>query len=400
VTTEGRPIERVLQVHTRYRQAGGEDIVVESERHLLEGAGVNVQQVIFNNADLRESRSLAGDLGLAASAIWSRSAERRVRAAIVAGRPEVMHVHNTYAAASPSIYSGAAALGVPVVQTLHNYRLVCPAAIAFRDGHACTDCVGRSAPWPAVLHACVRGSRLQSLVAAATITFHRARGTFSRDIDGYIALTSFQRGLMIEGGLPGERIRVISNFLEPDPGMGGDGRTGILFVGRLAREKGIDVLLTAASVVPGIVRAVGSGPLAPAVERAGARGDLAYLGPLARSSVDEELRRAIAIVLPSIWFEGFPLVVLEAFASGTPVIASRIGSLAEVVDDGHTGLFFEPNDAVDLAGRIRWALGHPAEMRRMGLNARSAYETRFRSHTHLAALLEAYASAGGGRRSS
>jgi hypothetical protein len=131
---------------------------VEAERRLLEAAGVGVGQVIFDNADLRESRSLAGDLGLAASAIWSRSAERRVRAAIVADRPDVVHVHNTFPAASPSIYSAANAMGVPVVQTLHNYRFVCPAATAFRDGRPCTDCVGRSIPWPAVVHACVRGS--------------------------------------------------------------------------------------------------------------------------------------------------------------------------------------------------------------------------------------------------
>ena len=153
---ERRGIQRVLQVHTRYRQAGGEDLVVEAEKRLLEEAGIEVSQVIFDNADLQESNSLAGDLGLALSAIWSRSAARRVTAAIVAGRPQVVHVHNTFPAASPSVYPAAVAQGVPVVQTLHNYRLVCPAATAFRDGRACTDCIGRAVPWPAVAHACVR----------------------------------------------------------------------------------------------------------------------------------------------------------------------------------------------------------------------------------------------------
>lgn len=395
--SEGPIIQRVLQVHTRYRLAGGEDLMVEAEKRLLEQAGVEVRQVIFDNADLRESRSFAGDLRLAASAIWSRTAERRVRAAIVVDRPLVMHVHNTFPAASPSVYAAAAAEGVPIVQTLHNYRFVCPSATVFRDGRVCTDCVGRSIPWPAVVHACVRGSRPQSAVAATTLTVHRARGTLSRDISGYIALTSFQRQLMIDGGLPAARIRVIPNFLEPDLGIGSDRRSGVLFVGRLSGEKGIAVLLAAASFVRGVVRVAGGGPLGADVEAADAAGNLAYLGHLTRSSVVDELRRTIALVLPSVQFEGFPLVVLEAFASGTPVIASRIGSLAEIVEEGVTGLLAEPNDAAGLAGRILWASDHPSEMGEMGANARQRYEARFRGETHLAALLEAYAWVAGGR---
>lgn len=390
-----QPIQRILQVHTRYRQPGGEDEVVAAEKRLLEEAGVEVRQVIFDNADLRESESLAGDLRLAASAVWSRAAERRVRRALTAHRSQVMHVHNTFTAASPSVYAAAAALRVPVVQTLHNYRLVCPAATAFRDGHACTDCVGRSVPWPSVAHACIRGSRPQSLVVAATITVHRARGTFRRGIATYLALTEFQRQLMMDGGLPAGRIRVVSNFLEPDPGRGTGNRTGVLFVGRLTTEKGVSVLLEAASRVPGIVSIVGDGPLENGVGRAGALGHVTYLGPLAPAAVVERIRRTVALVVPSIWFEGFPLVVLEAFATGTPVIASGIGSLHEMIDVGRTGLLAEPNDAVDLADKIQWALSHPDEMRRMGMDARLRYETEFRGHTHLTALLEAYASAMG-----
>lgn len=395
----GRSIHRVLQVHTRYRQAGGEDQAVEAEKRLLEEAGAEVAQVIFDNADLRESQSIVSDLRLAASAIWSRSAARRVRAAILANRPQVMHVHNTFPAASPSVYAAAAAHRVPVIQTLHNYRFVCPAATVFRDGHICTDCVGRSIPWPAVVHACVRGSGAQSAVAAATLTVNRALGTFTRGINGYVALTSFQRQLMIDGGLPAERMRVIPNFLEPDPGIGSDGRRGVVFVGRLAHEKGIAVLLDAVAAVPGAVRIIGGGPFAPLVEQAGVAGHVTYLGSLTHSSVLDELRRSIALVLPSIWFEGFPLVLLEAFASGTPVIASSIGSLAELIEDGVTGLLVQPNNAGDLADRIRWGTSHPDAMRRMGLSARQRYEARFRGQAHLEALLEAYAWVGGEGRS-
>lgn len=392
-----RPIERILQVHTRYRLAGGEDQVVDAERELLEAAGVHVRQVIFDNADLRESRSLAGDLRLAASAIWSRSAERKVRAAIRADRPEVVHVHNTFPAASPSVYAAAAGAGVPVVQTLHNYRFICPAATAFRDGRICTDCVGRQVPWPAVVHACVRGSYPQSLVAATTIAAHRALGTFRRAIACYVALTAFQRDLMIAGGIPAERIRVIPNFLEPDPGPGGERRAGLLYVGRLSAEKGIPLLLQAASRQPG-VDVAGGGPLAHAVEQAHAAGHVSYLGPLEHAAALERVRHAGAMILPSIWFEGLPLVVLEAFASATPVIASRIGSLAELIEDGVTGLLVEANSADALADAVRWAGEHPRELRAMGVNSRRRYEASYRGGTHLAALREAYEAAASSTR--
>jgi glycosyltransferase involved in cell wall biosynthesis len=387
----GRPqIRRVLQVHTSYRQAGGEDQVVAAERLLLEEAGIKVEQVLFGNAELRESRSLAGDLRLATGAVWSRSAERRVGAALAAHRPQVMHVHNTFAAASPSVYAAASAHGVPVVQSLHNYRFVCPAATAFRDGHPCTDCVGRRLPWPAVIHSCIRGSRAQSVVAATTLGVHRALGTFDRGIDTYVAGTSFQRQLMVDGGLPAEHIRVVPNFLEPDPGAGRGRRTGVVYVGRLAEEKGIATLLQAAEFIPGSVTVVGDGPLAPRVHEAAAAGHVKYLGPLWSDEMREQLRGAAALAVPSIWFEGFPMVVVEAYAAGTPVIASRIGSLAAIVEDGVTGLLVAPGDTDRLGERFAWAIDHPQELAGLGVRARQRYEMRYRGAAHLEALLDIY----------
>lgn len=385
-----RPIERVLQVHTRYRYPGGEDRVVAAERLLLEQAGIDVQQIIFDNADLDESQSIAGDVRIAISAIWSRSAERRVRAALAAQCTQVMHVHNTYAAASPSIYRAASAHGAPVVQTLHNYRIVCPAATAFRDGHACTDCVGRAIPWPAVLHSCVRGSRSQSAVAATTLAVHRGLGTFDRKIDCYIALTRFQRELMIRGGLPDKRICVIPNFLEPDPGTGDGRRSGVFYAGRLSEEKGVGPLIDAAAVEPSAIRVAGTGPMSEAIERSAAAGYIEYLGAIEPARVPEELKATLALIVPSLCFEGFPMAVVEAYATGTPVIASRIGSLAELVEDGVTGMLVTPGAVSELAGRIRWAIDHPTEMGEMGVAARQRYETHFRGSAHLNVLLDTY----------
>lgn len=389
-------IRRVLQVHTRYRHEGGEDRVVEAERRLITDAGIAVEQVIFDNAALRESESIVGDLRLGASAIWSRSAQRRVRAAIDQHTPDVVHVHNTFVAASPSVYGAARRAGVPVVQTLHNYRLVCPAATAFRDGHACTDCVGRPIPWPSVVHACVRGSHGQSAVAAATLAGHRALGTYTRRIEAYLALTAFQRDLMVRGGLPVEKISIVPNFLEPDPGVGGEDRSGILYVGRLSIEKGIEPLAAAAALAPGLVRIAGDGPHAQPVVQGARAGHLDYLGRVDPGEVLRALRSAVALVMPSICFEGLPMAIVEAYATGTPVIASRIGSLAEVVEDGGTGLLADPGDPRSLADRIRWAHDHPGEMRAMGERARARYETQFRGAPHLAALLAVYAAAAEG----
>jgi glycosyltransferase involved in cell wall biosynthesis len=383
-------VQRVLQVHTRYRQAAGEDEVVAAEKRLLEESGMSVAQVIFDNPRPGGNPVSPARLTQGVSAIWSRAAARRVRDAIKANGSQVVHVHNTFITASPSVYEAAHACRVPVVQTLHNYRLVCPAATVYRAGHPCTDCLGRAVPWPAVIHSCYRGSRAQSAVVAAALAVGRARRTYSHRIGAYLALTEFQRDLLVQGGLPAGRIKVLPNFLEPDPGVTDGPRSGFLFVGRLSEEKGLPTLVRAAALVPGLVRVAGEGPLTPLVQAAGQKGDLEVLGHLDKAAVLDQLRRAMAMVLPSVWFEGLPVSVLEAYATTTPVIASRIGSLAEVVKDGVTGLLATPGDERDLADRLRWASDHPAEMRQMGTNARLEYETRYRGDMHLSALLDTY----------
>jgi glycosyltransferase involved in cell wall biosynthesis len=230
-------------------------------------------------------------------------------------------------------------------------------------------------------------------VASLSLSVHRALGTYSRHIQLYIALTDFQRQQMVAGGLPSSKIRVVTNSLEPDPGPGRGNRSGVLFIGRLSEEKGVAPLLRAAQVEPGVLRVGGRGPLQTEVLRASAEGRIDYLGALDRTSVFDQLRNAVAVVVPSICFETFGLVVMEAFASATPVIASRIGALAELVEDGVTGILSPPGDADALATHIRWAVDHPDDMKRLGANARMRYETQFRGAAHLTALLDAYKAA-------
>jgi glycosyltransferase involved in cell wall biosynthesis len=304
--------------------------------------------------------------------------------------PDVMHVHNTMPLVSPSVYWAARKRGVPVVQTLHNFRLLCPQAMFVREGKVCEDCLGK-VPWRGVVHKCYRDSAVQSAVMAGMLTTHRALGTYDTQVNRFIALNEFCRNKMIEGGLKAERIRVKPNFVEWLAPPSWEGRDGGLYLGRLTPEKGVDVLLRALGRLPGQrLTAIGGGPMEAEVRAALGEG---YLGFLPLSAIWGHLAKVGYMVVPSVWYEGFPRTIIEAFASGVPVIASRLGSLAEVVDDGRTGLLFNPGDDQDLAAKLAWAQAHPAEMVRMGQAARQEYENRYTPERNCEELIEIYRSA-------
>lgn len=379
---------RVLVVHNAYQQRGGEDSVVESEVALLRQYGHEVFTYERHNDEVGQ----ASRVQLAAQAFWSSRTVREIEALIAEVKPDVMHVHNTMPLISPSVYWAAQKMGVPVVQTLHNFRLFCPQAMFVRDGRVCEDCLGK-VPWRGVLHKCYRDSAVQSAVMAGMLTAHRVMGTFVSKVDRFIALNEFCRSKMIEGGLPSERVSIKPNFVDWQPQPQWDQRTGGLYVGRLTSEKGVDVLLRALRRLPArTVSVIGGGPME--AEVASALGD-AYLGFLPLSDIWGHLSRARYIVIPSIWYEGFPRTIVEAFASGVPVIASRIGSLAEVVTDGETGLLFNPGDEDELVAKLAWAQAHPQEMLRMGQAARAEYERRYTPERNCAKLIEIYQAAMG-----
>lgn len=361
---------RILIAHNAYRQRGGEDSVVEAEIALLRRYGHTVQYYSRHNDEISGKNRLA----LAAGTIWSSRTSREISAAIREFRPDVIHVHNTFPLISPSLYWAADAERIPVVQTLHNFRLLCPQAMFLREGRICESCLGR-APLPGMIHGCYRDSRTQTAAAGAMLTVHRALGTWRRAVTRYIALNEFCRDKFVAGGLPAERIAIKPNFVDHGP-PDEIAREGFLFVGRLSSEKGLPTLLDAVARLPGAqLRVAGEGPEAAVLQ--GVTG-VAWLGRLAAEGVRRQMNAAAALVVPSISYETFGLVVIEAFACGTPVIASRIGALAGLVEDGITGLLFEPGNAADLAEKMKWALAHPAEMAQMGRNARLEYE---RSHT-------------------
>ncbi|HZF67022.1 MAG TPA: glycosyltransferase [Gemmatirosa sp.] len=396
-----RPPMRVLMAHSRYQQRGGEDESTDMEVALLRDRGHDVAELFADN------RTIVGRPGLRAlrDTVWSPGAYAATRRLIGERRPDVVHVQNFFPLLSPSVYYAARAQGVPVVQTLRNYRLLCPNALFFRDGRVCEDCRERSVPWPGVAHACYRGSRPASAAVAAMLTVHNAAGTWKRAVDLYVALSEFARGKFVESGLPPDRIVVKPNFVHPDPGPGPDdagSRRHALFIGRLSVEKGVHTLLSAWSLArPGIVlKIVGDGPLADEA-RAAYKGvaNVEWLGRRSLSETYALLGEAAFLVFPSEWYETFGRVAMEAFAKGTPVIAARIGAVAELVDHGVSGLHFTPGDAADLAARIDELLGSPARAREMGRNARAQFERKYTAAANYERLVAVYARAtaiGGG----
>lgn len=376
-----RPL-RVLVLHNHYLHRGGEDSVVESEVDLLRDAGHEVRTYLRDNHDV----DAASRLALACDTLWSARSRREVAGEIAAFAPDVIHVHNTLPLISPSAYWAAADARVPVVQTLHNFRLHCPQAMYLRDGRVCEDCKGR-VPWASVLHRCYRGSATQSAVISGMLVLHRALGTWSNKVTRYIALNEFCRRKFVEGGLPADRIVVKPNFVRADAVHDGP-RSGLLFAGRLSPEKGVATLAAALRRVPELsVRVAGEGPAASVLR---AVPNATLLGSLPVADVMRQMSTASALLLPSVWYENFPRTIVEAFSQGLPVISSRLGAMAEIVEDGRTGLLFEPGDAEDLARAMREAVANPARMREMGRAARAVYERTYTPRENLERLTQIY----------
>jgi glycosyltransferase involved in cell wall biosynthesis len=342
------------------------------------------------------------DLGRAAlETTWNGRSYCRIRTLIREFQPQVVKVHNFFPLLSPSVYYAAAAEGVPIVQALHNYRPLCPGATFFREGAACEACLGRAFPWPAVIRGCYRENRCATAAVAAMVSIHRVAGTWRNQVNMYIAPSEFARRKFEEAGFPHEKLAVKPNFLVEDPGAAsGSGAFG-LFVGRLAEGKGIETLLEAWRSLGGAVRLkiAGEGPLMGEVLRAArSLGSVEVLGPRNIEEVYRLMGESAFLVFPSECYETFGRVAIEAFAKGTPVIASDIGAISELVDHGRTGLLFRPGDAGDLAEAIEWFLSHPAEAARMRVEARAEFLAKYTAERNYRALMEIYESVIEGRQ--
>lgn len=391
---------RILLVHNQYQAAGGEDVVFSREVALLREHGHEVTQYVVNNDDINNTSMVR----LAINTIWSHRSYQEIRQLVRQTQAQVVHFHNTFPLISPAGYFAARAEGGVVVQTLHNWRLVCPGAMLFRDQKVCEDCIGKSLPWQGVAHGCYRQSRTATAVVTAMLWFHRVLGTWSRKVDVFIALSQFARDTFIKGGIDADKIVVKQHFVNSQPEQ--DSETPkedyALFIGRLSYEKGIDTLLSAwrrvGERIP--LRIVGDGPLAdrvaddaklvPGIEQR-------LVGVVHGGGNNPDLhaliKRAKFLILPSAWHEAFGLPVIEAFSFGTPVIGSKIGAIAELIDDGRTGLLFDPGDPDDLVARVEWALTHQKQLTKMGRMAREEYMLNYSAEKNYNLLIDIYEAA-------
>ncbi|MET0507228.1 MAG: glycosyltransferase family 4 protein, partial [Burkholderiaceae bacterium] len=374
-----------------YQHRGGEDSVVDSEVALLRDHGHQVELISWHNDAVDDLPAAT----VALRTIWSSDSSRQVREAIARMRPDVVHVHNSFPLASPSVYWAADRAGVAVVKTLHNFRLMCPQAMLLRDGRVCEECVGR-VPWRSVRYRCYRGSGAASAVTATMLVTHRLLGSYRDRVTRYIALNEFCRRKFIEGGLPADRIVLKPNFVASDPPPPDAARDGLLFVGRLSAEKGIETLARAARLMPEArIRVIGIGPDEAMLEGVE---NIELLGLKTGDEVMQWMAQSVALLLPSVWYENFPRTLVEAFAQGLPVIASRIGALGELIEHGKTGLLFAVGDPADLARQAQTALSDPQGMRRMGEAARRTYETHYTPEANYVTLMQIYDEAIAARR--
>lgn len=364
---------KILVVHNRYQIRGGEDVVVEREVEMLRSFGVSVELLLVDNDGVQ---GMAAKLETAVNVIYSRSSRQLVSEKIRAFRPDVMHVHNTFPQLTPSVYDAAREQQVPVVQTLHNFRMTCANGLLFRDGKPCEDCVSKSVPWPGVLHGCYRGSRAGTAAVAAMIALHQHRQTWRRKVDIHIALTGFARSFYVRNGLLDSRQLRVKPNATADVGMG-DGNGGYaLYLGRLSPEKGVAQILECWRDDRGLppLKIAGAGPLEDAVRKAERPGHVEWLGHQNREQAAAVMRHAAVLLLPSLCYEGMPMVVPEAYSAGLPVIASDIGSLPSLVQHGELGFLVRPGDAASLRSAVKELMQNDSLREKMRQNVRRKYE--------------------------
>lgn len=387
---------RILQCHNFYRFPGGEDQVFHDESWLLKKHGHEVFHYLRDNRDIDNMSRI----DLAKATIWNRKTVSDLEALIHQVSPELIHFHNTFPLISTSAYHTAKRYHIPIVQTLHNYRVMCPSATLFRKGKECHSCVNSTFAIPGIIHKCYRSDRKATAVAATANAFQRAIKKSLHLVDRFIALSETSRQQFKLAGIPGSKLIVKPNFVRPDPEVGTAKGNHVVFVGRLTEEKGIDSLLEAWQAEPANpisnipLRIVGQGPLEDKVRHIASQNqNISYLGQLKHNEVMDQISQSHVLVFPSIWPEPFGRSMIEAFATGTPVVASTAGSIPEIVQHEVNGLHFTPGNAKDLQHQVVRMFTEPDLHAKTSIGARTSYEQRYTADANHDVLMRTYVEA-------
>lgn len=389
---------KVLMVHNFYGSTApsGENLVFEAEKTLLEKMGHTVLTFTRHSDEIR-AQGLRGAIKGAMAVPWNPFSATEMLKVLDEFKPDVVHAHNTFPLISPSVFHAIGQRAATVL-TLHNYRLLCPAAIPMRDGKVCTDCIDRQSVLPALQHGCYRGSRVATLPLAANVALHRALGTWQHQVDAFIALSDFQKSLLGHGGLSVEKIHIKPNFYACNPVAVPFNQRAeqVVFVGRLSEEKGVRTLIKAwqqwGSAAP-LLRMIGDGPLRDELQQQAKGLPIEFMGQIPAAAAQAQIAKSKLLVLPSEWFETFGLVLIEAFAAGTPAAVSNLGPLPSIVSHGDSGVVFEAANPSALLQAVRQVMNDPVQLKQFGLGARQAFETLYNEEANYVMLMDIYQAA-------
>lgn len=381
---------RILLIHNHYKQVGGEDTVFFAEAALLEQHGHEVERLTFSNDAVN---SFSEKLGAALGVVYNVQSARIIERKILSFKPEVIHVHNFFPLVSPAVFYVADKYRIPIVMTLHNYRLICPSALLHYDGRVQTENIAKIFSLSAINKKVYRGSRFQTASVVLATGVHKVVGTWQQKVDRFIALTPGAAKLFLHSSLRLDpRQLVVKPNFTPDLGEGkADRQDYFLFVGRLTPEKGIETLLRANALHPFKLKIIGDGPLREAVEQHAAEyPQMQYLGFQERERVVQELKSAKALVFPSEWLETFGMTIVEAFSTGTPAIAAKIGGAEQLVQDGVNGFHYTPGRSEELVSKIKRLELDEALRKQLGKNARLSFEQNYTSEVNYNLLYRIY----------
>lgn len=384
---------RILQVHNFYQIPGGECAVVRAENALLASAGHQVSLFARDSSTIGDLNA-AGKLWMLIRIPWNRSVIDDLHKAIHRFRPDVVHVHNVFPLLSPAVYDAFYSAGVPVVQTHHNFRVLCANGLFFVNGRLCEECLEDSKA--CIKHKCVRGSRILSGLYARAIGLGWRRRAFTRSITLHVALNPFFADKLVDGGIPENAIRVCGNYISSFSEKVFNKEDYFLYLGRLSPEKGLFTLIEATRQVRTKMKIAGTGPMERELRNYIESHNLNHvelLGFVSGKRKVELIGKSLALVMPSEWYENFPIAAVEAQALGTPILASEIGGLPAVVDNGETGYLFRPGHASELADLMNRLNNTPDLVRRLSAQALQTAKVRFSPENHLRCLLEIYAEA-------
>jgi len=386
---------RILIAHNHYREYGGEDSVVKTECELLKRYKEEVCLYERGNAEF-DDFSFIEKIEFLLRLGWSRKTYREIREVIKKFRPDVVHFHNIFFMLTPSVYSACQDEKVPIIHSLHNFRLLCSNGLFFRNNAVCEECTKHSL-WRGVVHRCYLDSRVITALVVNMLQKHWDQKTWLNMVDCYITATEFSRKKYISAGISPQKIVVKPHFIDVALSQNGYDKGYILYVGRLSEEKGVRSLLRAWEFIKDIpLKIAGDGPLAGELKSYAQTKNLTnieFLGYISNPQYVEYVKNAKFIIIPSICYENFPRIVAEALAFGVPVLASRIGSIVEIVQDGKTGLLFNAGDSKDLMEKALWLVDHNDALQAMRVEARREYKQKYISEINYSQLKQIYVDA-------